>query len=210
MDPHGRWKWAKNDRLWTTYPTFDGSSTFKSINWSSIGLVDPLNCFWTKLWVSYSSNNAIQNHLNCFIKHFHVSQVWFYPPITQSKFNFQNTKKNSLKIFQKSFKIILPNPTKLFLSITQSNHILKNQKTVESSLIPWKLNWIKNSSCISNINFCIFRFLNQSWPWPENRWIYPKSQNDYELHFFSVRLFFRLLFLLSRTSLFRTSLLFRL
>ena len=99
IDPRGRWKWAKNDRLWTTYPTFDGSSTFKSINWSSIGLVDPLNCFWTKLWVSYSSNNAIQNHLNCFIKHFHVSQVWFYPPITQSKFNFQNTKKNSLKIF---------------------------------------------------------------------------------------------------------------
>ena len=100
--PYQCWKWAKNDRLWTTYPTFDGSSTFKSINWSSIGLVDPLNCFWTKLWVSYSSNNTIQNHLNCFIKHFHVSQVWFSPynPI-ESIFKIQKM----VKIFQKSFEI---------------------------------------------------------------------------------------------------------
>ena len=135
-EPRGRWKWAKNDRLWTTYPTFDGSSTFKSINWSSIGLVDPLNCFWTKLWVSYSSNNAIQNHLNCFIKHFHVSQVWFYPPITQSKFNFQNTKKsfkNHSKTIRKSFRKSFKNHSKIIRNdFTKSHEMIPTYNTIKS------------------------------------------------------------------------------
>ena len=112
--PYQCWKWAKNDRLWTTYPTFDGSSTFKSINWSSIGLVDPLNCFWTKLWVSYSSNNAIQNHLNCFIKHFHVSQVWFYPPIPN-----QNPIKTQFSKYKKEFAENIP---KIIRNIFTKSH----------------------------------------------------------------------------------------